>query len=162
MKTLLLLRHAKSSWDSPELFDFDRPLNKRGLKQAPLMGQFMAKENLLPNLIITSTAKRATETTELLVKHSHYKGNLQTEEKIYQASVETLLKIIKNAPDKTNTLLIIGHNPGLELLAQALIHQSLMLKTCTLVKINLSVKKWKDIEPKEKATLEYIWKADEL
>ena len=86
MKTLLLLRHAKSSWKDDTLTDHQRPLNKRGLATAPMMGQYLAEHGLLPDRIISSTAARAKHTAELIVEHSGFAGDLQFPDDLYPTS----------------------------------------------------------------------------
>jgi phosphohistidine phosphatase len=117
MKTLTLLRHAKSGWDSPVARDFDRRLNARGRKAARAMGREMKRLGLGYDRILASPAARITETLTELAQG--YGGAVATDfdEHIYLASVETLLEIVRAADDAHGRLLIVGHNPGMEQLA---------------------------------------------
>ena len=117
MKTLTLLRHAKSGWDAPVARDFDRPLNARGHKAARAMGREMKRLGLGFDLILASPATRVTETLTELAQG--YGGAVATDfdEHIYLASPETLIEIVRAADDANERLLIVGHNPGMEQLA---------------------------------------------
>jgi len=114
MKKLLVLRHAKSSWTDPDLADFDRPLNERGLRAAPFMGSVIVKDGLEPELIISSPAERARTTAELVVQGGDLAADVRFEERIYEASPHTLLQIVSDLDDDLETVLLVGHNPGIE------------------------------------------------
>src|SRR4051812_44478076 len=102
MKTLLLLRHAKSSWDDAAIKDFDRPLNGRGLSAAPLVGKFIREQKIAPELILCSPARRARETIALVVKAGRMDAPLRFDERIYEASVERLCEIVSQIEEKVN------------------------------------------------------------
>src|SRR5262245_31368236 len=121
MKTLLLLRHAKSSRDNPRLADFDRPLAKRGREAAPEIGQFMRQAKLIPDLVLCSTARRTQETAELALAELGRDPTVRLVETLYLASPEQILKAIHGVEAKTKTLLVIGHNPGMAQLANHLV-----------------------------------------
>ncbi len=115
MKSLLLLRHAKSDWDSPNQLDIDRPLNQRGHKSAALIGQWLKQQHIQPEWAICSPALRVRETMTAL----HNKLNLpesliQFDERLYLASLNTLLDVLSQCPDDMDQILLVGHNPGLE------------------------------------------------
>ncbi len=110
---LLLVRHAKSSWSNPSLSDFDRPLNKRGLSNAPLMGQRIKKYELGLETIITSSAERAKETSTLIAKEIEFKiQDIEFESDLYHASVEVFARILNK--QKNKTVAMVGHNPGIQ------------------------------------------------
>jgi len=114
MKTLTIVRHAKSSWDHPGLNDRERPLNKRGEHDAPLMGQRVMEHGIRPSLIISSPATRAWETARIIAAAISYPLEfLQREKSLYHASVDTLLNVIVAQDSGFNSLMIVGHNPGL-------------------------------------------------
>jgi phosphohistidine phosphatase len=114
MKKLFLIRHAKSSWDDPAMADENRPLNKRGKKDAPLMGNILHQQGILPDLIISSPAKRAYSTAKKIAKELQYpKKNIQTVDRLYHSSADTLLEIIRSQPQAIQTLMLFAHNPGL-------------------------------------------------
>jgi len=119
-KELLLLRHGKSDWNI-DTTDFNRPLNKRGRRNAQLMGEWLVKKNLLPGLIISSSAKRAMTTAEIVCAAMDLPVNsIQTEKCIYQASLADLRQVLLYIPDSVQRLLLVGHNPGLEYLVRHL------------------------------------------
>jgi len=120
MKTLILMRHAKSAWDDPHQKDIDRPLAPRGRKAAPRMGAWLADEGFRPDLVLCSTARRAQETLEL-VKPSLPKGvEIRLEREIYMAAPRELLTEIGKAADQAKAVMLVGHNPGLGNLASSL------------------------------------------
>lgn len=120
MKRLLLLRHAKSSWKEPALSDFDRPLNKRGRTAARLMADYMAREGFRPDLVLCSSAKRTTETMAYLTPVIGSNCTLRIDRALYLASCEQLLNILGETSPDFQTVLLIGHNPGLAQLARLL------------------------------------------
>ncbi len=121
MKTLYLVRHAKSDWSSPGLKDFDRPLNKRGKKNAPLMGKMLRRKAILPDVLISSPALRALTTAKLIAREIGCKPeDILLEKSIYEASPSTLITLISQQPDTYGSLMLFGHNPGLTELASQL------------------------------------------
>lgn len=116
MKLLYLLRHAKSSWDDPDLDDFDRPLNKRGRKSAKAMAAFFRESGIAPESILCSPAKRTRETLKHLTPVLG-QAPVQLDRRIYEASYQTLLLCLADLPAEVNSVLLVGHNPGLERLA---------------------------------------------
>lgn len=121
MKTLTIFRHAKSSWDFPDLTDHDRPLNKRGERDAPVMAERLQTSGIRPSLILSSPAVRAWRTARILAKHIGYPVEfLQREPGLYHAGVNKLLDIIAVQDDGFNNIVIVGHNPGLTDLANEL------------------------------------------
>ena len=150
MKTLLLLRHAKSSWEFPELSDLERPLNKRGKKDAPKMGKWLKNNTGVPDLILTSPSVRTLATIskvghELGIKGDHY----QTDERLYHASPDTLEQIVRSCPDEVKTLLIVGHNPGLTEFANQLCfnHPICNIPTSGIFGIRFNIDQWKKAIP---------------
>lgn len=148
MKTLYLLRHAKSSWKDATLKDFERPLNKRGLKDIKVIGRFMRAKKISPALVISSPAERARETAELLLKALPAKLELRFDERIYEASSERLLEVVSQIEDACDSVLLVGHNPGLGDLTGRLIGTHSHLPTATLVSIELPVEKWNKVRSK--------------
>src|SRR5262245_11118400 len=120
MRTLMLLRHAKSSHKDPRLDDYDRPLTKRGLRAASRMGSLLVDDDMLPDLIVSSTACRARETTERLVAAAGYRGPVRYSEDLYMAAPKEHIRVIAAQPATRMTVLLVGHNPGLEELLLAL------------------------------------------
>ncbi len=120
MVTLSLFRHAKSAWDNLDLSDFDRPLAPRGEKAAPSMGAYMAREGLVPDLVLCSTAKRALQTLELAETEWEIKPEIHYEEGLYHAGPAQMLRFLQALPASSGHAMIIGHNPGMHSLAVTL------------------------------------------
>ena len=148
MKTLFLLRHAKSSRDDPTLRDFDRPLNDRGKDDAKLMGRHLRDQQIVPDAAISSPAKRARQTTEIFLKAADVALAASFDERIYEAGVEQLLAVVSEIDQSQNIVLLIGHNPGFEDFAESLTGQYSRLPTATLAGIELSVEQWRDVRPR--------------
>jgi phosphohistidine phosphatase len=151
MKRLSLLRHAKSDWHDPALTDFQRPLNGRGRQAAHAMGGEMRALGLAWDCIVASPAVRVTETIDGL-QQSYGAINARYDERIYLASLETLLEIVHGASDACASLLIVGHNPGMERLALTLsrggaLHDQVAEKypTGALAEISFAVEHWRDV-----------------
>jgi len=117
MKTLLLLRHAKSAWDNADLPDIDRPLSPRGRKAAPLMGERLNKAGYHPDLVLCSTAKRTRETLDLIAGSLPKKAKVQHLKELYMAVPREMLNVVAKTPDSAETVMLIGHNPGIGSLA---------------------------------------------
>ena len=121
MRELFLLRHAKSSWDDPALSDFDRPLNERGKREAPLMGEHLAKLGVKPDLIVASPAKRAKKTAKIVAEKLGYDvERIVWKEGIYEASPQSLLYLVCSLPAEAKRVMLVGHNPGFTMLADML------------------------------------------
>lgn len=144
-KILLILRHAKSGWKNKKVDDHDRPLNKRGKKEAVKMGEHLKNMNLMPDTIITSSALRAIETTTLLCRQSGYNGLVEVNFSFYEGNTTTYIQSISNSREDKDRLLIVGHNPTLEQLISLLTNKTVRLPTCTLVQIKLNVPNWNKI-----------------
>jgi phosphohistidine phosphatase len=147
MKTLFILRHAKSSWDHPQLSDFDRPLNKRGKRSAPFMSNLLKVGNEQIDLVMTSPAKRTMETCKSVIASLELKSAQVIEKKeIYEAGVTTLVELVQSAPNEVKSLLLIGHNPGLTGLSNYLTSYYIdNIPTAGLVKITFEVDDWQAI-----------------
>ena len=148
MKTLILLRHAKASRDDPSLKDFDRPLNHRGEDDAKLMGGYLRNEKLVVDAVVSSPARRALTTTELFLKAADISLEPALEDRIYEAGLPQLLRIVSEMKSAHQTVLLIGHNPGFEELAESLTGQYIRLPTAALAVIDLSVDRWSDARPR--------------
>lgn len=161
MRTLLLLRHAKSSWDNSSLPDFDRPLAERGERDAPRIGKELAQRGPLPDLVVSSTALRAVQTANAATKAAGYTGQLNFDEQIYGASSAELIKIVRKLPDDHSKIMLVGHNPGFEDLLSRLIDERQSMSTCNLACIEFSVSKWSDVEDGQ-GKLRFLLKPREL
>jgi phosphohistidine phosphatase len=145
MKKLLLLRHAKSSWKDAGMKDFDRPLNKRGLKDAELIGKFIGTKKVRPVLFISSPAERARQTVELVVTSAALQGELRFDERIYEASVSRLFEVISQIEDNVDVVLLVGHNPGFAELLHGLTGEMRDFSTAGLAGIELNIEKWSKV-----------------
>ena len=145
MKTLLLMRHAKSSWKHPDLPDQDRPLNKRGEKDAPHMGKFIRDKELIPQLILASPAKRVSQTVDGMVGKMDFKGKVEYVDSLYLAEPSAYLTTLHEIPDKFERVMIVGHNPGLEGLLQILSGQVESLPTASIAHLVLPIEHWADL-----------------
>jgi len=142
MKTLLLLRHAKSSWKGPDVKDFDRRLNQRGLKTAPLVGKLIRKRKLEPDLVLSSPAERARQTTTLVLESARLEVEVRYDERIYEASAARLFEIVSQIEDTVSVAMLVGHNPGFEELLEVLTGAAHRLPTAALACIELDIDKW--------------------
>ncbi len=147
MKTLFILRHAKSSWDDANLADFDRPLNKRGFKTAPLVGETIRKNKFQIDSIISSPAKRAEQTAMLVKETAQIEAGIRFDDRIYEASPHRLLNIASELDDKISSVMLVGHNPGLEGLVKMLTQEVEPMPTAALAVVDLKIDNWKEIHP---------------
>ncbi|MGB7068170.1 MAG: histidine phosphatase family protein [Pyrinomonadaceae bacterium] len=145
MKTLFILRHAKSSWNEPALDDFDRPLNDRGRRTAPLMGNLMKSKGFCPSVIVASPALRARETAEIVSESGEFEGDLVFDDRIYDAHPTTLVEVIKDVDRGHDSAMIVGHNPGMEALIHALTGRIEVMPTGALAVIELNADSWVDV-----------------
>jgi phosphohistidine phosphatase len=161
MKTLLLLRHAKSSRKDASLKDFDRPLTQRGLKAAPQVGRAMRRRKLEPDLVLSSPAERAWQTARLVLDAAKFNAELRHDERIYEASAARLCEIVSQIEDSANVALLVGHNPGLEELLEVLTGEAREMPTASLACIELSIEKWNKLRAGT-GRLEWLVKPKEL
>lgn len=162
MKTLLILRHAKSSWDNANLADHDRPLNERGKQDAPRMGRLLRDEELVPDVIITSSAERALATAEAVAVSSGYEAEITVTRRFYHADPEAYLETLRDLPDAYESALVIGHNPGLEALVEAVTGQSERMSTATLAHVRLPIIQWAELTEETEGELINLWRPREL
>ena len=162
MKTLLILRHAKSSWDNPNLSDHDRPLNKRGRQDAPRMGRVLRDQSMMPDLIITSTAKRALATAEAVALAGDYEGEIKMTRRFYHADPETYLEVLSAVPDAYERVMIVGHNPGMEELFEQITGRAERFTTATVARIQLPINTWKELSDETQGELMDLWRPREV
>jgi len=149
MKTIILVRHAKSSWKNPRLDDFERPLNKRGKRDAPLMGEKLKERRILPDLILSSPAKRARKTADLIAKAVGYpRKKVQLADKMYHCGASVLLDLVKKLDDKIATVMLFGHNPEFMDFAGMLLKPGPLhnLPTTGIYCIRFPVNSWKKVQ----------------
>jgi phosphohistidine phosphatase len=147
MKTLILLRHAKSSLKESGLDDFDRPLNDRGRRDTPMMGTVLADRHKFPDLIVSSPAKRAFKTAKIIAKAVGYAwAEIQTDERIYEATVSDLLQVIHGIDEPYGTVMLVGHNPGLNALSHYLTDYAVEnIPTCGAFEVEFPDNPWRDV-----------------
>ena len=163
MKTLLVLRHAKSSWDDASLDDRERPLNARGRRDAPRMGDLLRDTRLVPDLIITSDAVRAHTTAVAVAEAAGYNRDLVVDPQLYHADPDDIVAVLQSVDDAAaRTVMIVGHNPGLEELVEQLTDESHDLPTAALVHLALPIQSWRSLTAATPATLVALWRPKEL
>lgn len=145
VKTLLILRHAKSSWDDGSLPDHDRPLNRRGERDAPRMGRYLVENALVPDLVLSSTARRARQTALSVMEECGWRGELRLVRSLYLAEPADYATAVQSAPPACERVLLVGHNPGLESLIEGLTGESLTMPTAALAVLELAAGAWSDL-----------------
>jgi phosphohistidine phosphatase len=162
MKTLLLMRHAKSSWKDLKLADHERPLNNHGQIDAPFMGEVLLEKELLPQKILASSAVRAHETVDGLVKASHYSGETEYSDALYLAEPETYLAALHALPDSIERVMVVGHNPGLVQLLQKLSGQIESIGAGSIAYLILPIQSWSELTNESKGELVELLRPHEL
>ncbi|MCU0691750.1 MAG: histidine phosphatase family protein [Polyangiaceae bacterium] len=157
MKKLLLLRHAKSGWDD-NLDDHERPLNARGKKAAPRMGKLLREQRLRPDLIVTSTATRALKTARVVAEACGYEGPVQQDRSLYLASPAQYVRVAQNVDDGVVCLLLVGHNPGIELLVEQLTGIPERMPTAALCLVNVPIAAWCAFDATCRCSLQRVWR----
>ena len=156
MRRLLLLRHAKSSWSEPGASDHERPLNRRGQEAAPRIGAYLARHTLMPDRVLCSTARRARETWELVAAEAPGAPPATFTDRLYDASPRALVDVFRHAEPDAKSLLVVGHNPGLQEVATQLIASGDLedrerlrekLPTGGLVVIDFAIADWSKLHP---------------
>jgi phosphohistidine phosphatase len=157
MKTLLLLRHAKSSWNQPDLHDHDRPLNKRGKKEAPRVGSYLKNNNLVPDLILSSTARRAHDTALAVAEECGFPGEIELYQDLYLSDTACYLDILHCLPDDALRVLVVGHNPDLEEMLTLLTDVNEHLTTAMLAQVDLPITSWQELNESTDGRLINLW-----
>ena len=156
MKSVLLLRHAKSDWSHFGLADFDRPLAKRGLKDAPRIGRALADFETVPDVILASPARRARQTAELVAETSGYTRSISWQDAFYGGGSDELIAALHQLPHSIERAMLVGHNPTMEDTVSALLlgHESdwdqefqIKFPTAGLVCLDVLIEDWADLEP---------------
>ena len=162
MKKLLLMRHAKSSWDNSDIPDHERSLKKRGKKDAERMGKLLKSKELKPDLILSSTALRAKETAEIVADTCKCKKEIIFLDSLYMAEPSDILRAIeKNSKDK-KTVMVIGHNPGLEAFLQIADGKVESLPTASIAYLTVSIDDWSELGKGENIKLKKLWRPKDL
>jgi len=149
MKTLYLIKHAKSSWDIPNTSDFERNISKKGKKDINTIGSYLSLVGIKPKLILSSCALRAQQTADLLAEKISYKGQKYYLEELYLTSLDSIKEIIYIQEDDIDSMFIIGHNPQLQELANSLIDEHISkFPALGVIAINFNIDSWMEIENK--------------
>lgn len=162
MKTLLILRHGKSSWKHSGLADHDRPLNGRGRHDAPRMGRLLREEGLVPDLVVSSTAVRARATADMVADQAECEKPVMQRPDLYLADVAAIIRVIRDVGGEVSRLLVVGHNPGLEELVAGLSGRAVALPTAALAEVRLEVDAWSKLETGTPGQLVNLWRPREL
>lgn len=161
MKTLLLMRHAKSAWNDPA-DDHDRPLNKRGMRAAPRMGKLLRELGLVPDFIVSSTAVRAIETARIVAAESGYAGIIREDPSLYLAPPEAYIAAARRLRKQVQRPLLVGHNPGIESLLRLLTAVDLHVPTAAIAKVEMDDIPWSELDLSPRGRLDAFWKPKEL
>lgn len=162
MKTLLVLRHAKSSWDDAGLKDHDRPLSPRGARDAPRMGRLLAERELVPDRILSSTAVRAVSTAELVAAACGTSPPIETLDSLYLAAPGDYLDAVRASAGDAERLMVVGHNPGLTTLVTVLTGACERMPTAALARIEFDVDRWTEVADGAPGRLVDLWRPEEL
>jgi phosphohistidine phosphatase len=162
MKTLLILRHAKSSWKDASLAEHDRPLNGRGKSAAPRMGRLIQDEGIVPERILSSTAKRARTTAALVAQACGFPNVIELNPELYHADSGSCLSVLRDSYYDDPCLMLVGHNPGLEELLEVLTGRFERLPTAALAQLSVPIEHWYEIATFTPAVLVNLWRPREL
>jgi phosphohistidine phosphatase len=162
MKTLLILRHAKSSWQDLGQADHDRPLNGRGKRDAPRMGKLMRERDMIPDLIISSTAMRARTTAQAVADEVDYPKEITQTRDLYHAYPDAFIEILQGLDNHFRSVLMVAHNPGIEELVAQLSGVYEQMTTGALAHFELSINDWQDLEDGMRGRLLGIYRPKEL
>jgi phosphohistidine phosphatase len=161
MKTLLIMRHAKSSWKDAALADDQRPLNKRGCRDAPRMGRLLREAGQVPQAIVSSIAERARQTAAAVADGCGFEGEIQYEASLYAAPAEAYLAILRGMPAEIQSALVVGHNPGLEELVEELTGEDEHLPSGAIARVELTLERWAELGGETEGRLETVWRPRE-
>jgi phosphohistidine phosphatase len=162
MKTLLLMRHGKSSWKDDSLSEHERPLKKRGRRDTKRIAQEIEKNDLYPHIILSSSAARAKETAEILMDTLGFENRIIFSDQLYMAEPEDFIDVLSQLDDNNDTVLVIGHNPGMEAFIQIISGEIETLPTAGLGQLVLVLDSWQDISLDTRGDLVGLWKPREL
>ena len=146
IKTLYLIRHAKSDWSDGSLSDFERGVTKRGFKDLHTIGSYLLLKNVMPDYIISSAALRAQITTEVLVEKIGYRGKIEYMDELYLTKPDTILNVLSLEDDTNQSLFLVTHNPSISELANSLQDENIAkFPTAGIMKIDLDIDSWKEV-----------------
>lgn len=157
MKTLLIMRHAKSSWKDEGLPDHDRPLNERGLRDAPTMGRFLVKQGHRADAVLTSSARRARRTAELVASEMDRAEVIEVIDALYLADPLVYLAALRHLTPEVRTVLVVGHNPGISEWASKLTRRAIELPTAAVACVALKTDDWSTVDGGTPGALVDLW-----
>jgi len=155
MKKLYIIRHAKSSWDDMALDDFDRGLNKRGRKNAPMMANRLKNKGVMPDIILSSSAKRAKKTAKIIADGIGFSKKIKFDDELYDVLPNELHKKLRAIKNKHNTAFLIGHNPELNMIAEDFIDFNQNIVTCGILEIEFDCDSWSEIDSSNARFISY-------
>jgi phosphohistidine phosphatase len=161
MRELMVLRHAKSSWKNPGADDHDRPLNRRGERDAPRLGRWLRDEDLVPDAIVSSTAVRARTTAHAVAAACGYAGAVHVAPQLYLAGPDKYVAAARSLGGPAIRLLIVGHNPGVEELVLGLTGCEERMPTAALARIRLEIRGWDELRLDSPGRLIDVWRPKE-
>lgn len=165
MKQLLIMRHAKSDWHDSQLSDHERPLNGRGLTDAPHMGQWLQQNGITPDLIVSSTANRAQTTAKLLIEAAGFNSPLITHNSFYLAPPSAYIHYLQQLENQFQRVMVVGHNPGLEELVTVLTGEHIYFTTANIADVSLQIEQWNQLQVEKGVALgqlRHIWRPREI
>lgn len=141
------MRHAKSSWAEHGLTDFERPLNERGQRAAPLVGRLLQRQSVQPDLVVCSPAERARQTCALVLSAAQLAPAVRYEARVYEASAGRLLEVVNEIAEPAATVMVVGHNPGMEDLIRVLTGAQERMPTAAVACIAFDLDTWRAVTP---------------
>lgn len=162
MKTLVLVRHAKSSWDDPTLADQDRPLNARGIAAATRMGQWISEKGLIPDLLLVSPAERTRQTTNLMLTSWADPPRVNIVPELYHCSAAELRAVLREVADDIPCVMVIGHNPGLAEFLLAAVNWQKKFPTAACAWLTTPIARWSELNVDSRFELEQICRPKDL
>ena len=162
MKTLLIMRHAKSSWDDNGVADHERPLTARGERDAPRMGKLLRREGVVPQAIVASDAVRAQATARAVAEACGFEGEVEFSSALYGAGPETFREVLNKLPEQVESVLVVGHNPGSEELLQELTGEDEHMPTAAIAQVELDVAQWSEWGEATGGRLVAVWRPKEV
>ena len=160
MRTVYLMRHAKSRWDEPDVPDEARGLTKRGKRDAKAIGEGMALQEAPPHVIVTSIARRARGTARRMAGRWGYAGQIVTDARLWEGGPHAILSLLREMDDGVHSVLLIGHNPSMEETVFLLGDRVVSMATSTVVRIDLPVDSWAELQLPAYGTVQHVWIAE--
>lgn len=161
-RRLVLMRHAKSDWGDNSLSDHDRPLNRRGMADAPQMANWLAENELIPDQIICSSAERTRETVELMVQSWPREPSWSSADSLYLAPPDTIMSVIRSGLSDARTLMVVAHNPGMAYLASMLAGKGVDMPTAAIAVFQVTNSEWSDLDSEASFVLTHFMRPKAL